>query len=78
MPDYYFWEKDKTSILILVSGFYEITACVFGRGAPNLQINGESIHSKSDENMNTQNMGMKENKRVFKKKKERDMVGSKI
>ena len=33
VPDYFFWEKDKTSILIMIEGVYEVTACVFGKGS---------------------------------------------
>lgn len=33
VPDHFFWEKDKTSILIIAPGVYEITACVFSRRA---------------------------------------------
>lgn len=47
VPDYYFWEKDKSSILVLASGIYEISVCIFGRNAiPNLIINGDSITAK--------------------------------
>lgn len=68
MPDYYFWEKDKTSILVLVGGFYEITACIFGKGCfPSLLINGESIGFKNDENFNLGNG----NKKMIKKKKDK-------
>lgn len=47
VPDYYFWEKDKTSILVLVAGIYQITSCIFGRNAiPNIIINGDPILAK--------------------------------
>ena len=47
VPDYFFWEKDKTSVLVITSGVYEVTACVFSKGA-NISIlaNGEIINNQ--------------------------------
>jgi len=33
VPDHFFWEKDKSSILIISTGIYEITACVFSKNS---------------------------------------------
>ena len=49
VPDYYFWDKDKSSILILAGGIYEITVACFGRNShPTLLINGEAILSRQE------------------------------
>ncbi len=43
IPDHFFWEKNKTSILVLAAGMYELTACVFSNNCSvTLQINGDS------------------------------------
>jgi hypothetical protein len=41
VPEHFFWEKDKTSILILAPGIYEIKACIFSKSSTiNVLING--------------------------------------
>jgi hypothetical protein len=49
VPDHYFWEKDKTSVLIIAAGVYEITAVAFGRSATiGIQANGEVVNPRSE------------------------------
>jgi len=57
VPDHFFWEKDKTSILIIAAGLYEVTACVFGKTATlHLLANGEAVgQTKVEENINSLN-----------------------
>ena len=57
VPDYFFWEKDKTSILIIAAGVYQVTACVFGKtAAVSIMANGEVVtQGKSEENQNSLN-----------------------
>lgn len=45
LPDNFLWEKNKTSILIVAPGLYEICAAFFVKKNGNAQIfvNGESI-----------------------------------
>lgn len=49
LPDNFLWDKDKTSILTLASGMYEISVCFFCRSRPIISIivNGESVLSRS-------------------------------
>jgi hypothetical protein len=70
VPDYFFWEKDKTSILIISAGIYEVTVSVFSKSSIIVILaNGEQVnHNKGEENANSLN------KRV-KKRKEKE-VGS--
>lgn len=50
VPDHFFWEKDKTSILIIAAGVYEITACAFGRNCHvTILANGEQVNPKETE-----------------------------
>lgn len=50
MPDHYFWEKDKTSVLIISAGVYEVTACAFGRTIITVLANGEAVNARGEEN----------------------------
>ena len=45
LPDNFLWEKDKTSILTVAPGLYEISFGFFARNKPNIQVlvNGEPI-----------------------------------
>ncbi len=45
LPDNFLWEKDKTSILTVAPGLYEISFGFFSRNKPNIQVlvNGEPI-----------------------------------
>jgi hypothetical protein len=48
MPDHFFWEKDKSSILVLDAGMYELTACVFSKGGSIIVlINGDPLNAKT-------------------------------
>ncbi len=69
VPDHYFWEKDKTSVLIISAGVYEVTACAFGRATLTVLANGEAVNARSEEN----SAGMANRKPRKRKEKE---VGS--
>ncbi|KAL4493978.1 hypothetical protein ABPG72_021995 [Tetrahymena utriculariae] len=47
LPDNYLWEKEKTSILVVAPGLYEVTLGFFAKKKPTIQIliNGEPIMS---------------------------------
>jgi hypothetical protein len=57
VPDHFFWEKDKTSILIITAGYYEVTVCIFSKGSIICVLaNGEQINvSKGEENISVLN-----------------------
>lgn len=46
-PDIFFWEKDKTTILVVVEGIYEVTLGIYASKKPTVQIllNGEPVIS---------------------------------
>jgi len=73
VPDHFFWEKDKTSILIIAAGIYEVTACVFSKGSIiSILANGEQVNlNKGEENGNTINKKMR-------KKKEKEIGSNSI
>lgn len=72
VPDHFFWEKDKTSILIVTAGIYEITACAFGGSSVIIVANGEQITMKNNEENTPQlsNINKKQ-----KKKREKEFGG---
>lgn len=47
LPDNFLWEKDKTSILTVAAGLYEISFGFFAKKKPTVQllVNGEAIIS---------------------------------
>ena len=53
VPDHFFWEKGKSSVLIITAGVYEVTACVFGAGCVvTVLANGEPLNQlKNEENV---------------------------
>jgi hypothetical protein len=64
VPDYFFWEKDKPSILIITPGVYEVTACIFSKNASvTIMANGEAVTPpKGEENQNTLNAKIRRRK----------------
>lgn len=48
LADNFLWDKDKTSILTMASGMYELVLCFFCRSKPivTLIVNGENITTK--------------------------------
>jgi hypothetical protein len=39
MPDNFIWEKDKTSILTITAGYYEVSLALFSRKRPSATLN---------------------------------------
>ena len=77
IPDHFFWEKDKSSILVLAAGIYELTACIFSKaGSIIILINGEPLNQKTEENNTLSSNSLK--KSFAKRKKDTEYSSTKV